>query len=233
MKKEQSEFREKLVAFIPQKVRDEDVLRFFEALAIPVFAMGEDTIAQHKENNDLHWINYQKVYERERFIEHQNSQEMKQLLYGDYDASYNSCEVIAVYNALIELTHGKMSVTFPELLAYFEKRGIALCGLIGTSPYAIRRYFEKLGYSFMTLVGKEITREHLRQMDQQCQTFILMIYNDRNDIMAQVHTVNITKKEGAYTIHNFGGSTRFMSLEEAVEGYNQGRGEPIYIIGIR
>lgn len=157
---------------------------------------------------------------------------MNDLYYGNHDAAYNACEVIATYNALCALNDGQSPVTFPELLNTFEETGIAAKGEFGTSPVALHLYLQSQGYESKMISGKQMSSHAITGIQDQYDTYILTAYNDANDLGQMIHTISITKENEGYVMHNAGDTTVYQSLEEAINGYNDGMGASISLIGV-
>lgn len=161
--------------------------------------------------------------------------------YGRRDTlDYNGCEVIALYNLLIAL--GKPA-DLPELIAHFEKRGIAWGGAYGTSPRAILKFLRKRGFHYELLLREKANDEHLVAMEDRFEAFIFVTYNDPNNLDEYVHTMCITKEQYetcekepekiGYKIHNdLEGNKQYASLKEALLGYRGGKSAWICVIGV-
>ena len=171
-------------------------------------------------------IKENRMSEPEGMIE--NQRELKALSFGSTDMAYAGCEVIAVYNAL--LTVGKRTF-LSELIEAFEKRGTVFNGRFGTSPYALAGYLKNLGIK----VASSFKRKNFGEIAEKSRVFIVTIYNDRKNIMQQVHTICVTKDEnGLFVPHNCGcGNKGFNGIKELEEHIGcDGRGRIFYIIGL-
>lgn len=162
-------------------------------------------------------------------------------------AADNSCEVIATYNALHYLNDGRYveKYDFPELISSFERDGITMGGYFGTSPVSIKNYFDSEGYKTAMYQNNSI-ENNFSQLEKGYDTYILTIINNENNISNEVHTMCITKENGKYIVHNdFSngdaegadndknvGWTQYESLQDVVDGYNQGNGNLISIIEV-
>ena len=91
----------------------------------------------------------------------------------------------------------------------------------------------KLEKLIMQIYGDKINNKNLSKMSKDYDTYIFTAYNNKSNLGEQVHTVSITVENGKYVIHNNGDDKRYNSLEEAIKGFNNGKGEPISIIGIK
>ncbi len=230
---------------VPKYVSAKVILSIFSFLAA-INHISNQKIREHLEQNSRAWENYQKKHSGEKYIEHQA--ELKEIRYGKQNRLFsslflggkslngaaNTCEVIAVYNALTDCRGEEVRNLFPELLAYFEKEGIMLSGYFGTAPSKLEKYIKRKHYETKTLSGKKINTAALESISKEYKTFIMTVFNDRENIMEQVHTMCITAREGHYVIHNdYEGSRKYASLEKAIYGYRNGKGKPISIMGIR
>lgn len=223
---------------IPQYVKDEIVLAAFDLFA----RLSHLTKAQremHYKNNVSAWEEkkrYLGTDGNEPYIEKQS--DMTRLCFGKESASYNACEVIGVYNALVNLNNKQEEIAFPDLLRAFEKKGIALNGAFGTAPKAMAKYLQKRGYHTRMLSGKRVTNQGFEGLSRDCDTFIVTVYNNKENLGEMVHTMCITKgmtEDGAaeYVLHN-GGIEAFpqKTLEALLLAYGGERVRPICLIGV-
>lgn len=225
-----TDWKEWFLKYVPENVSDLTLLGLLSVMSIK--GLSTDAIKNHRENNDIAWDNYQKSHNNGKYIEDQNG--MTDIQYGNHSGDYNTCEVIAAYNALQYLTDGNSPDSFPDLLEHFEKNGITAKGEFGTSPQAIDSYFEQNGYDTKMLAGDNISSSQVSNMSKNYNTYIMTTYNNKSNLGSQIHTVSITKENGVYVVHNdYEGTKSYSSLEAAVSGYKDGNGEPISLIGIK
>ena len=152
------------------------------------------------------------------------------MVYGLMSFSGNGCELIAIYNALYELTKQE-DINLPEIIDMHEKDGMVLQGLFGTSPKAIEEYFIKKGFKTRSS-SKKVNYESIAN---ESDVLILTIYNNIDDITDQVHTICITKKLGKYYVHNNGYNSAYVaynSITDVLSKINGGRAKDIFLIGI-
>ena len=117
--------------------------------------------------------------------------------------SYSGCEIIATYNALSALGESTSADTMVNMISTYEKDGAALFGEFGTSPHAIENYMKDAGYQVQTTTSTDA--EKINAIGDNSDVIIATVYNDKNDITRQIHTVCITKTpEGNYVAHNTG-----------------------------
>lgn len=214
--------------YVPIHVNDRTLLMVYSLLSVR--GINARMQAEHLNKNEKAWERCWNEDESVTYFEHQ--EELKDFLYGTYDASYNSCEVIAVYNALRALNNGRSPVSFPLLLNEFECSGITLKGAFGTSPAAVYRYFRKLGYDAKMITAGRVKGRALARLQEHYATYILTAYNDAHDLGSMIHTVSITAQNESYVIHNDGDTCAYHTLEAAVRGFHHGNGKPICLIGI-
>ena len=222
--------------YVPNHVDDKTMLAVFTLMSIQ--GLDDSEISAHYQNNVTAFQQYLKDHSGDYYIEDQNSMDDYNILYGSHTADYNSCEVIATYNALLDLNGGNSPASFPELLSTFESAGIAAGGEFGTDPTALYMYFDANGYDADMLTGGKINSSHCGTMQNDYETYILTTYNNKDNVGDYIHTVSITSEvvdgETKYFIHNASGETEgYDSLYDAVSGYNNSNGEPISLIGVK
>ncbi len=211
--------------FIPQYISAGAILGFLKIFS---FRIPEKTRNRHFQTNEKAWKDAEKKAVSGIFIERQS--ELSGLVLGKEKADYNACEVIAAYNACVSM---KETVSFPELLSEFERLGLVFFGGFGTAPDRLVRYFRAKGCSVSELKSRRMTKEAVGSMQKDHEVYLLTAFNDRKNILSEVHTVCISKEEDGFRIHNGGLPDRsFLTLQEAVDGFNGGRGKPIVLIGV-
>ena len=216
--------------YVPENVPDEVLLKILAGLSI--VSIPKSVSIKNREKNQKIWQEEKNQYKKGYYIENQHA--MNKMKYGLCTANDNACEVIAVYNATQYLTGGKAQQDFPDLLYYFEKNGVTAMGGFGTSPKAIRSYFNENGYDTKMLVGTQINANNIKNVSDEYKTYIMTAYNNKSNLNEQIHTVSITKEEGKYYIHNaMEKKEGENSLEEVIARYNKGNGEAISLIGIK
>ena len=155
----------------------------------------------------------------------------------------SGCGVFAVYNALHALKKEVSMEVLLDLIAYFEKNGLALNGRLGISPKAIFRYFQRNGFE-VHMTGEK-SPVIINKIGADYEVVIVTAYNDKTDITQRIHTVCITKNErGEYFAHNAfyrkgnqyvampEGEKGFATLQEAVEHLSKNP-SLLCLIGIR
>lgn len=220
-------------------IKDGLVLLFYRLFS--VISVPEKVRQKNYDNNMEAWNKYKNRFKNDIYIEHQDA--MSLLSYGRrYCADYNSCEVIAVYNALIDLKRNKVDIDlpdFPMLLSKFEKAGITWGGAFGTSPFALMKYFISENYNIKWFNYKKWNclcneETEYERFVNTYDTFIFMTYNNAKSVKDMIHTMSITKDTGYYQIHNdYEGSKKYDSLKAAVSGYKSGRSKMILLFGIK
>ena len=148
------------------------------------------------------------------------------------------------------------SVEFPELLRAFSKKGIAYKGMFGTNPRALKKYFKEKGYEVEELKASKISPINCERFEKEYRVFVLTTFNKGQNPFSMVHTMCITaggaedcdvrtgdktvrdsaelKNTVKYRLHNdYEGSKLYDSLYDAVTGYNDGKGHPVYLLAVR
>lgn len=189
-----------------------------------------------------------KVYQSGEYIENQS-------LWGDVQYAYTNmkqsgCGIIAIINAFHSLGEDLTDEEVAELISEFERDGCVRSGTWGTSPLAIVKYFEK-NTTYEVEYTTSTDSADIEEISDN-DTFIVLVYNDRDDISEQMHYVNIEKIKDEngnekYIVHNAGEFedkdhdgrieageyNEYDSLEEAIEavGYDD-NSRSIMIIGL-
>ena len=212
-------------AFIPQKASNELTLNFFETLR----KTASHNFPGNLEKNIKNFAHHKKEIEKNNgYIE--NQEDYKDMYYGNKTIDFCGCEIIATYNAIYDLT-GNHSISFPIMIDSFEKDGIVLSGFFGTAPRAIEDYLKKKGFNTISSTKKE----EYDKIGEMCDAFIFTMFNDKNNIFNMVHTINITKKDGKFYIHNNGNKchlVQYKSISDLVNRVNRGKAKDIFLIGI-
>ncbi|MCM1539898.1 MAG: hypothetical protein NC121_01410 [Blautia sp.] len=176
-----------------------------------------------------------------RFIENQN--EWESVRFGLSTMKYSGCEIMAVYNALLDLGVRMTAQDMAELIGDFERKGAELNGRWGCSPGSIRRYLLRRGYSVTMTIRRN--PDIVNSIGETSDSILITAYNDRNDIRRMIHTVSVTKdSSGNYSLHNaykringryaaYGGNSPVNRLWDVIGLISQGQAAPICIIGIR
>ena len=224
-REEQKSIIAQLKAFLQNNVPNEIVVNFLEYLR----TFKKKEIPSHLSENHIAFKNHlSTINSNKGFIEDQRN--YKDMTYGALPLSDNGCELIAIYNALFELT-GKKDTDFSLIVDMHEKDGILLSGLFGTSIRAIEEYFVKNGFKTKSSSKKE----NYEQIAQNSDVLILTMYNSRYDITAQVHTIAITKKDGTYYVHNNSAnppSVGYSSFTTCLSLIKSGLAKDLFLIGI-
>lgn len=174
------------------------------------------------------------------FIENQN--EWESIRFGQSTMKYSGCEIMAVYNALLDLGNRMTAENMAELINEFEKKGAELFGKWGCSPKSIYRYFIRQGYRVTIIIDTD--PNVINAVGKDSDSIIITAYNDRNDIRKMIHTVSVTKDGGGnYTLHNaykridgryaaYSGNNSIKNLHGVIGAMSQGQAAPICVIGI-
>ena len=137
----------------------------------------------------------------------------------------NTCEVIAVYNAMHFLAsqgshdgdatggnvgtdsgnvgadgekHSRKTLPgFPELLRTFSKKGIAYKGMFGTNPKALKNYLIRKGYKVEELKVSELKKGNCKRVEKEYKAYILTTFNEGHNPFSMVHTMCVTREDGA------------------------------------
>ncbi len=229
------------VSFIPKHVSNRILLNIYHALTlfkVPRRIREKNYTVNCKQLNREKWDMWNNV---SAYIENQN--EWKNIRFGTgshHNMSYSGCEVIASYNAWKALKGSGSPEQMAKFILDYETNGAALRGEFGTSPYAIEKYFKKNGFYVTAAYGDDNTA--VDAIGNKYKVMIATVYNDRNDITKQVHTVCITvdSKKGyilhnAYLVNKSGAyveSAPYGTLTDAIRHISRHETKLIYLIGI-
>ena len=145
---------------------------------------------------------------------------LNDLPFGRGNMAANGCGPIALHNAIVMLEK-KQNPNISEasapllssIIEYLEKKGPALYGKFGSSPFAINSFLKKRGYETKLLTKNNESK--LNDFSKEFDTFISVIYNNAKSIKYGLHFICVTKNDdGSFTAFNphANGSTLFGTL---------------------
>ena len=191
-------------------------------------------IEEHYQNNT---DKLKAFIEPDVFIEKQHTADWDSVMYGvnifnknSVPASYNICGVIGVFNALIALGEHVDAVSMARLIRIFEGKGVALGGLLGTTPRAIASFFKNRGYKVTKYTSTDASK--IDAFGKEHDTFIVIVMNNKKTLEDYMHIVNISvDDEGmrrTFHVHNSseGKAVSYDTLSRAITGINK-RGSAI------
>ena len=235
------EIKRFFLGYIPQNVSNDTVIFAMEYIA-------DDKIVSRWEieknaKNNLGEIS-RELYRAGKYIE--NQREWGKVKYGNKDMAYSGCEIIAVINALHSMGKDMSKKEVVDLISHFEENGSVFDGTWGTSPMALVDYLKdntdyKIDYTTTTDYSE------IEKIGKRSDTIIATVYNEKDDLWQQIHTINIEKTtdgkgELVYYNHNAGWkdvkdemcqSEPYYSLEEAIKDVHRtNNSASIMVIGI-
>lgn len=231
-----------IAAIIPRYVSNRALAKGYRLLAI--FGVPRFIRKNHLRENRirLEQAGWDFWNDKDALIE--NQREWGNIRFGvgrRLSMKYAGCEVIATYNARKALGVPSSRKMMAELIEIYEARGAALWGVFGVAPTMIAAYFRKNGFAVETADGAD--EAAVERIAESHQVMIATAYNDKNDIMAQIHTVCITKsRDGNFVLHNayhrddkgrFRESRPYVTIQEAVSHISRREPKLIYLIGIQ
>ena len=214
-----------LKKFLQNYVDNDVIIKFIEFLRAKESHNFPDHLAQNKQAFKNH-LSAIKGYKG--FIEDQGN--YRDMAYGIKTLNENGCGLIATYNVIFALTNN-WNIDFPSIIAHFEKDGILLKGVFGTSIKAIGDYFKQNGYKVMSSTKKA----EYDNIGNQMSAMILMIFNNIDDITDAMHFISITKSNGKYYVHNNGNrswSVAYNSITDVLARINSGKAKDVMLLGI-
>lgn len=221
-------------ALIPTLVRNGAIINVFEVmrrLQRLIRRQNETIRIRNRVHNEEVVSRYKAgVGGRLGYIENQNA--FSNLRYGKSTVKYSGCEVIATFNALVDLTKDK-DLSFPALIAEFERDGMVMAARFGTAPKAVADFFIRHGYA-TTFSTRE---EEFDRIADDNDSMILTMYNDRKDIMQEIHSIYISREHGKLVAHNVYGNGRvvgpYASLSELLRNINGGKARGIALVAMK
>lgn len=151
-------------------------------------------------------------------------------------ADFNTCEVIAVTNALINIGVEHNLLVFPQILAYFEKKGAVLSGYFGTAPKSIVRYMRNRGLKCQNITREVLASDGSRNrlmVRTASRTVYIMICQNTKTLFDGVHTMCIIDiGRGFQILNDYEGNRCYASLKDAVTSYNNGNSKLLALYGI-
>ena len=223
---------EKAKGVIPKNLSNKALLKFLNFLkySTPTWVQRK-----HKENNKeaiTEMIDEDK-YKNGKIIN--NQMEWEKVAYGASDMKTAGCEIFATYNAMLMLGEKMNAKKLVNLITEFEKDGAVRDGKWGTSPDAVYNYMKKAYKGDMTVnVSRYVpdnksSDKRVDDIGKENDVFIATVYNDKEDITAQIHTVCISKENnGTYNIYNAGSKKSgyptkkgYETLSDAIKDINK------------
>lgn len=226
---ERAEAFKKICALIPNKIDNATVINVLDLMRKQQKAIKKDFTAHLTKNEEAFKKHVSVITKNKGFVEDQNS--YTDMAYGDATMQYSGCEIFATYNAIYSIT-GKAAMSLAKMISEYEKDGMVLSGKFGTAPKAIKDFLDKHGYK------TEMTTNEadFDNFGKKFQSLILTMYNDKDDISKEVHTVNISKEAGKYIAHNVYCNGKVVGPEASVMGLigkmNGGKAKGISLIGV-
>ncbi len=224
-----NEMFKKVCAVIPNQINNETVIGALDLMRKQQKLMKK-SFMQHLEKNEKAFQKHLDTIKKNKgFVEDQNS--YTDMDYGEATMQYSGCEIFATYNAIFSIM-GKNIMPLSKMISEYEKDGMVLAGKFGTAPKAIQDFLDKHGFKteFVTDESK------FDDLAKRCQSLILTMYNDKDDISKEVHTVNISKEKGQYLAHNVYCNGKVVgpckSVKELMGQMNGGKVKGISMIGV-
>jgi hypothetical protein len=219
---------QKICGWIPHHLSNRLVLGAFELLRRLQRRLKRDYTGNRSRNEQNFARHRAAIGQSGGYIEDQSR--YADMAYGKTTMRYAGCEIFAVYNAMRCLA-GK-APPLPEIISAFEQDGMVLAGRFGTAPKAMADYLDRQGF-----VTKLTTAEDaFDAVGKTADGLILTFYNDKDDIRRQVHTVFLSRENGALWAHNVYGDGRVLgpcgSVPDLLRKINGGRAKGIALIAI-
>ena len=220
---------ERIYAFIPRHIKNKTIVKTFELLR-KLQKLFHRNHLDHVAGNEKAFVTHLDEIKRcGGYVENQNS--YGDMLFGKTTMQHSGCEIFATFNAIYSLT-GKHIMSLAQMIAEFEKDGMVLSGKFGVAPKAVRDFLEKHGFQTEFVTDETLFED----VAGRYKSLILTMYNDRNDIRGEVHTILISKEKQQYTGHNVYCDGRVVgpcaSVKDLLGQINGGKAKGIAMIGV-
>lgn len=130
----------------------------------------------------------------EGYLNGQGSGSLSVCRYGLFPMSYNGCEIIAVYNLRLMLGQ---RVPLCNIAKEIYPYGSILCGLFGTHPYALNRYFKE-----NDLPVHMIKDYYYFKKVFATKKFGILSFWNGNTVFKGLHTVAVENTPGGLKVYN-------------------------------
>ena len=125
-----------------------------------------------------------------KLIVQQNTEEMRRIKYGAFPMSFNGCEIIAVYNALVM---SGVKCDLQELIDCFKKKHLMLLwGLFGSYVFGLHK----------VLQGYGIRAERVKLCDIKDDGLYIVSFWNRRPPWHGIHTVLTQVQGGKHITYN-------------------------------
>ena len=211
---------------LPEHLRSETVLRFFEFLrrAHRLFVprrkkrLCDELLDALRRGKGETRSDTPPVYA-------ENQLSLSAMPYGSSTMKKAGCEVLAAYNALLTLEgHAPAPDTLRRV---FERDGMVQRGHFGTAPSALRDFFRRLDYR----VESARDETELARIAESAEVLLAVVWNDRGELTAGVHSVCLTRTPSGWVAHNVRGdghpTAAFPAVEELLRNAWGGRAKLI------
>lgn len=201
-------FSIRLARWIPGHVSVKFIVFVYRIMAL--FGFSRKSVRKSNYEHNIETLSADNSPLKEGFIENQPA--WTAVRFGKTDMAFAGCEIMAVYNVLLALGKEGGAAVMAKLISYFERRGAALQGRIGTSPAALAKYLMSQGIR-ARVVWKE------EELDSSAKATIVTMYNNYHDLYDQIHTVAYNHDGADIVSHNsWSDSKRYGNIRDAVRG---------------
>ena len=214
-------------SFVQQKISNKNVLLVIDTLE------RASQNKSYKDNLELNTKNFENHLETIKnngvYIEEQYN--YGDTNYGTKTIKSSECGIIATYNVIYFLTKDE-NINFPKMIEAFEKEGIIIDGLFGTSTDSVEKYLKSNGYNTISSYNKE----EYDNIGENYDAFIMTIYNNKFNIFEGMHFIAITKENRYFHIHNNGYNSHIIdynSISDLLKKIDDGMAKDIFLTGIK
>lgn len=209
--------------------------------------ISSKVITRHREHN-LRELKKSDIYKDGEIIN--NQKEWENIKFGmAFDMAFSGCEIIATYNARIKLGENLTSKDLVKMISAFETDGAMMDGGFGVAPTAIQDYLIKqyknndsIGILMYIPSKNDVPDKEIDKIGKKNDVFIATVYNNKDKISDQIHTVCISKEDdGSYSVYNafyqnenneYVAKEGYESLSDAIDGISKKNPKLICLIAI-
>jgi len=225
-----NEMFKKVCAVIPNQIDNGVVVNAFELMRKQQKMMKNNFAANLTKNRNSFKQHETAIKSAKGYVEDQNN--YTDMAYGESTMKFSGCEIFATYNALFNVT-GKNPISLPDMISKYEEDGMVFSGKFGTAPKAIQDFLNKQGFK----TAFSTNEKEFDKLGKDYQSLILTMYNDKNDISKEVHTVNISKENDKFTAHNVYCNGKvvgpYASVSEVIKNINGGKAKGISLVALK
>lgn len=235
--------KDKVFAAIPNKISNKTVIHVQEILRKEQ-NLFHKPFPDHYEANVAAMPKHQEEIDGKGkgFVENQHA--YRDMAFGNSTMADSGCQIFAIYNALYFIT-GRHEIPLPDMIREFEEDGILRDGSFGATARSGLDYLRNHGY-ISSKNSKTPGRyrckftpreEEFPNLVKSSRACIVLLYNNRNNLMDGLHNICITNRRGKLTAHNVDCNGKvygpFNDYESLIQSIDDGQAKFVYMVGLK